>query len=173
MRLLSTLALASTLSCAAPAPTVSFSVHVAWADPVPAGEWLPRGDSGGDGYKRGNTAAFEIWWEGPCDCAQALAAAELHVTNNRGCATNAGDDTLPDFFFEQDSNPDWSFPSDRAEKIAGIQSLRVSALVPRGRRVPLRTSCFDWAGSGHMDVVLVRPDGDHVYTRYPPLSVSK
>jgi len=143
------------LGCAGPrtedeAPLAARWTCASWTDPD---RWLPQGSPDGDEYKRGNTYGLVVRWEGPPSIQEADLTATLEPTRRAGSATNSGSDTLPDFYFEKELNPDWHFEADDTEKIDGVQALRVRCLVPRGEWVGLVVSSFDWGGTFRVHVI--------------------
>ena len=115
--------------------------------------WLPKGSPDGDEYTRGNVYGLDVWWEGPSGIARALVTATLFPSRNPGSSSNTGEDNLPDFYFEDELNPDWQFERDETGRIPGMQALRVSSVLKAGERVNLIVSTFDWGGTFRIDIV--------------------
>lgn len=170
MRLPVVAVLAAAVSCstADPGGREPILLHVECAADTVLARWLPEGDRSGNEYNRGNTFGMVVWWEGPSSLERALVVANLEPTRRPGTATNAGNDRLPDFHFEQDLNVGWNLELDDTAKIEGVQSLGAWLMFPRGIRVPLRVSTFDWGGSFSVTFIIARPDGSEVgYVRFP------
>lgn len=137
------------------APPVARWACASWTDPQ---KWLPQGSPDGDEYKRGNTYGLVVWWEGAAELEEAALTATLEPTRRPGSSTNSGSDALPDFFFEEELNPDWRFEDDDTKKIPGVQALRIMCVVPRGERIGLVISSFDWGGSIRIHVAAALPN---------------
>lgn len=118
--------------------------------------WLPEGNLNNQD-RHGNTYRFEVWWTGgpPQPDKRFLFVSVADVTSYPGVCGNKWNTTLPDMRLLQRNNAHWIVTP------CGLAA-RTKEEWPRGKRVRLCVSSFDFGGSAEIECYL---EGRKVWTR--------